>query len=135
MGAAAAGPDAFHTLGVAYFQRDAVVVGQLLAGLDRTQGFNHHAVPRRICIGAFNRHRLTVGITAVIDPACGVALEVGVDDVVVVEREQESVEETESMTKRIKADLWYMENWSFLLDLKIVFLTLVQILKKNENTF
>lgn len=43
--------------------------------------------------------------------------------------------ETESMTKRIKADLWYMENWSFLLDLKIVFLTLVQILKKNENTF
>ena len=43
--------------------------------------------------------------------------------------------ETESMTKRVKADLWYMENWSFLLDIKIVFLTMIQTLKKNENAF
>lgn len=43
--------------------------------------------------------------------------------------------ETESMNKRVKADLWYMENWSFLLDLKIVFLTMIQALKKNENAF
>lgn len=43
--------------------------------------------------------------------------------------------ETESMSKRVKADLWYMENWSFLLDIKIVFLTMIQALKKNENAF
>src|SRR5690554_2581844 len=43
--------------------------------------------------------------------------------------------ETESMNKRVKADLWYMENWSFLLDLKIVFLTMIQAIKKNENAF
>ena len=43
--------------------------------------------------------------------------------------------ETESMSKRVKADLWYMENWSFLLDLKIVFLTMIQAVKKNENAF
>ena len=43
--------------------------------------------------------------------------------------------ETESMTKRVKADLWYMENWSFLLDLKIVFLTMIQTLKKDEKAF
>lgn len=43
--------------------------------------------------------------------------------------------ETESMNKRVKADLWYMENWSFLLDIKIVFLTMIQTLKKNENAF
>lgn len=41
----------------------------------------------------------------------------------------------ESMAKRVKADIWYMENWSFLLDVKIVFLTMIQTLKGNENAF
>lgn len=43
--------------------------------------------------------------------------------------------ETEMMDKRVRADLWYMENWSFLLDIKIVFLTMLQALKRNENAF
>lgn len=43
--------------------------------------------------------------------------------------------ETESMAKRVKADLWYMENWSFLLDFKIVFLTLWQVFKRDERAF
>ncbi len=43
--------------------------------------------------------------------------------------------ETETMTKRVNADIWYMENWSFLLDLKIVFLTVWQSLKRNEKAF
>ncbi len=43
--------------------------------------------------------------------------------------------ETESMSQRVKADLWYMENWSFLLDLKIVFLTMIQTIKRDEKVF
>lgn len=43
--------------------------------------------------------------------------------------------ETESMDKRVKADLWYIENWSFLLDLKIVFLTIYMTLRGDEKAF
>jgi len=43
--------------------------------------------------------------------------------------------ETESMVKRVKADIWYLENWSFLLDLKIVFLTVIQSFAKNEKAY
>ncbi len=43
--------------------------------------------------------------------------------------------ETESMSKRVKADLWYMENWSLLLDLKIVFLTIFMALKGDEKAY
>ena len=43
--------------------------------------------------------------------------------------------ETESMNKRVKADLWYIENWSFLLDLKIVFLTIYMTLKGDEKAY
>lgn len=43
--------------------------------------------------------------------------------------------EASSMASRVKADLWYLENWSVLLDLKIVFLTAIQSLKKNENVY
>lgn len=41
-----------------------------------------------------------------------------------------------SWEERFKYDVWYVENMSFLLDLKIVFLTLVKVLKKegiNKN--
>src|SRR6185312_264845 len=31
---------------------------------------------------------------------------------------------TELMQKRVESDVWYLENWSFLLDLKIIFLTI-----------
>jgi putative colanic acid biosynthesis UDP-glucose lipid carrier transferase len=39
----------------------------------------------------------------------------------------------DEMTKRIEADLWYLKNWSFALDIKIIFLTLSMILKGNHN--
>lgn len=32
--------------------------------------------------------------------------------------------ETDAMTKRVEADIWYLENWTFFLDLKIIFLTI-----------
>ncbi|WP_448636690.1 sugar transferase [Pedobacter panaciterrae] len=39
----------------------------------------------------------------------------------------------DSMAARVEADIWYLENWSFLLDLKIVFLTAWQVLTGHEN--
>jgi undecaprenyl-phosphate galactose phosphotransferase/putative colanic acid biosynthesis UDP-glucose lipid carrier transferase len=41
----------------------------------------------------------------------------------------------EEMEKRVEFDIWYIENWSFLLDLKIIFRTLTLVFFKNKNTF
>lgn len=37
------------------------------------------------------------------------------------------------MEKRIQHDLWYIENWSFFLDLKIIVLTTLTVLKGDKN--
>ena len=42
---------------------------------------------------------------------------------------------TEAMLQRIEADVWYLENWSFLLDLKIIFLTVWNISKGEKNAY
>ncbi len=42
---------------------------------------------------------------------------------------------TEDMLARVEADVWYLENWSFLLDLKIVFLTFFGTLRGDKNAF
>jgi putative colanic acid biosynthesis UDP-glucose lipid carrier transferase len=42
---------------------------------------------------------------------------------------------TEAMLKRVEADVWYLENWSFLLDLKIIFLTVWNAVKGEENAY
>ncbi|PRY13329.1 putative colanic acid biosynthesis UDP-glucose lipid carrier transferase [Pontibacter ummariensis] len=39
------------------------------------------------------------------------------------------------MEKRVQADIWYLENWSFLLDLKIVVLTAWQAIRGDEKAF
>lgn len=41
----------------------------------------------------------------------------------------------EHMEKRVEHDLYYMENWSLLLDIKIVFLTIFNTIKGEENAF
>lgn len=41
--------------------------------------------------------------------------------------------EVEAMAKRVNADIHYLHNWSFWLDVKIVLLTVVQVFKRNEN--
>ena len=43
--------------------------------------------------------------------------------------------ELDDMTKRVNADIHYLHNWSFWLDVKIVILTARQIFTKNENVF
>jgi len=37
------------------------------------------------------------------------------------------------MKRRIKTDLYYIENWSFILDIRIIFLTVLSIFRSNRN--
>lgn len=41
----------------------------------------------------------------------------------------------ELMEKRVDLDVWYLENWSFLLDLKIVVKTVTNMLGKDERAY
>jgi putative colanic acid biosysnthesis UDP-glucose lipid carrier transferase len=41
----------------------------------------------------------------------------------------------EQMRKRVEYDLWYMENWSWWLDIRIMFLTIFNTIKGEENAF
>lgn len=41
----------------------------------------------------------------------------------------------ELMEKRVDLDVWYLENWSFLLDLKIVVKTVTNMFKKDEMAY
>ncbi|MBQ9576482.1 MAG: undecaprenyl-phosphate glucose phosphotransferase [Muribaculaceae bacterium] len=44
-------------------------------------------------------------------------------------------EELWQMEKRVEYDVWYAENWSFFLDLKIIFLTVWNAIKGEENAY
>jgi putative colanic acid biosynthesis UDP-glucose lipid carrier transferase len=44
-------------------------------------------------------------------------------------------QEDEEMEARVKADIWYMENWSMFLDLKVVFLTVWQVFVPNDKAY
>lgn len=39
------------------------------------------------------------------------------------------------MEMRVRADLWYLENWSFLLDVRIVFLTVFNMIRGEEKAY
>ncbi|WP_289686258.1 exopolysaccharide biosynthesis polyprenyl glycosylphosphotransferase, partial [Paramuribaculum intestinale] len=39
------------------------------------------------------------------------------------------------MEKRVECDVWYIEHWSLLLDIKIIFRTLFNILKGDDNAY
>ncbi len=41
----------------------------------------------------------------------------------------------QAMQERVEHDLWYIENWSFGLDIEIIFLTIVKILKGDPNAY
>ncbi|NEU10244.1 undecaprenyl-phosphate glucose phosphotransferase [Flavihumibacter sp. R14] len=43
--------------------------------------------------------------------------------------------EVKLMRKRVEHDIWYMENWSAMLDVRIVFITIISVLKGEENAF
>lgn len=44
-------------------------------------------------------------------------------------------EELWQMEKRVEADIWYIENWHFMLDIKIIVLTIVNAFRGEENAF
>ena len=44
-------------------------------------------------------------------------------------------EDPKLMEKRVEHDIWYMENWSSMLDVKIIFMTVINIFKGEENAF
>ena len=39
------------------------------------------------------------------------------------------------MQKRIDYDIWYIENWSFLLDMQIIFMTVWNMVKGEKNAY
>ncbi|HEX4957476.1 MAG TPA: undecaprenyl-phosphate glucose phosphotransferase [Lacibacter sp.] len=43
--------------------------------------------------------------------------------------------EIHQMQKRVDFDLWYIENWSFWLDLQIIFQTIINMLKGDHNAY
>jgi len=42
---------------------------------------------------------------------------------------------TDLMAKRVEYDIYYMEHWSWMLDIKIIFMTIINIFKGEENAF
>lgn len=45
------------------------------------------------------------------------------------------IETDEDMTNRINYDVYYIENWSFILDIKIIFQTVINIFKGEEKAY
>ena len=45
------------------------------------------------------------------------------------------VEKKEDMANRVKLDIFYIENWSFLLDLKIIGQTITNVLKGEQKAY
>lgn len=45
------------------------------------------------------------------------------------------IKETHLLEKRVAHDIWYMENWAVLLDVKIMFLTIFNVLKGEVNAY
>ena len=41
----------------------------------------------------------------------------------------------QEMKDKVKKDVWYIENWSFILDLKIIALTILNIIRKDKNAY
>ena len=41
----------------------------------------------------------------------------------------------EEMEERVKRDVWYLENWTFFLDLKIIYLTIANAIKGDKKAF
>ncbi len=44
-------------------------------------------------------------------------------------------EKLEEMQGRVEYDIWYIENWSFSLDLKIIYMTIFNMLKGEEKAY
>lgn len=43
--------------------------------------------------------------------------------------------DVDEMEGRVRADVWYIENWSFGLDIKIIIMTIINMIRGEENAF
>ncbi len=43
--------------------------------------------------------------------------------------------DAQSMKNRIRVDMFYVQNWSFLLDVKIILMTINSMIKGDRNAF
>ncbi|MBC6607117.1 sugar transferase [Hymenobacter sp. BT188] len=77
-----------------------------------------HEYAQRIA-GFMDRHAVTPGITGWAQ----------------VKGYRGETRELQAMEKRVQADIWYLRNSSFQLDVQIVGLTIVQALRGHENAF
>ena len=41
----------------------------------------------------------------------------------------------EQIQMRVSYDLWYLQNWTLMLDLKIIFLTVYQVFRGDKNAY
>jgi len=46
-----------------------------------------------------------------------------------------ATDDPELMRKRVEHDIWYIENWSFWLDLKIILMTIFKMIKRDPNAY
>jgi len=46
-----------------------------------------------------------------------------------------SITSVEDIANRVNLDRYYIERWTFWLDIKIVFLTVVSLVRGNENAY
>ena len=45
------------------------------------------------------------------------------------------VKSVQDMKNRVNLDIWYIENWTFWLDIKIMFMTVAQIVKGDKQAY
>jgi len=85
----------------------------------RPHAVAHNEMYRKLIPSYMIRHKVRPGIT-------------GLAQVNGLRGETDTLEK---MSGRIEHDLAYLRNWSLLLDLKIVLLTVVVVLKKQKNVY
>jgi putative colanic acid biosynthesis UDP-glucose lipid carrier transferase len=45
------------------------------------------------------------------------------------------IKNQEDIKKRVESDLWYLENWNIWLDIRILFLTIYQVVSGDKNAY
>ncbi len=96
-----------------------VILGNMSVVGPRPHMIKHTEKYRNIIEGYMKRHDMLPGITGWAQ----------------IKGFRGETTENESMQKRVDHDMWYIKNWSVLLDLKIVFLTVLHIFSGDENAF
>ena len=96
-----------------------VLRGEMSIVGPRPHMLKHTEEYSQIVNGFMQRHTVTPGITGLAQ----------------VRGFRGETKETSAMAKRVRFDIWYIKNRSFLLDLKIVVMTVVQAVKGHDNAF